>query len=399
MQGHGLGGVEQAHQHLHRLRRVAIAAEPQRDQRVVVGPHGTVVVAHRVVAGFPLIQGANPPAVEAAGGQQLAGDRTGRGLAGQAGPEAVAGIGGAHLAGLTLAVKGQGIGADPLAPEGVVEASPQQAGLLQQPLSLGVVAEMPLDVSHRLAGPIAVGLHLAEGDRPLRETTVGMVHGVVGILPALVAQAPLSGALIPQEAIRRALLGVANPVHRRLQGGLQVADEGLIAAADQVVARQDQKQGSGIDAAVVLGKGHLAQGGHLPQPGLVQHLAGLRIARRVGVTGLVLRQEAQDATGQPGFEQQHLPGRDQAIATKRTTEPGNAGVGVEAVVELAGQQMHIRGGTRDPGIEGGIVAAHAGGQPVGFAEALHRRLQGRIKGRLRRRWLTAAIGVEVEHQA
>ena len=39
MQGHGLGGVEQAHQHLHRLRRVAIAAEPQRDQRVVVGPH------------------------------------------------------------------------------------------------------------------------------------------------------------------------------------------------------------------------------------------------------------------------------------------------------------------------------------------------------------------------
>ena len=68
-----------------------------------------------------------------------------------------------------------------------------------------------------------------------------MVHGVVGILPALVAQAPLGSALIPQESIGGALLGVANPGHRRVQGVLQVADEGLIAAAHQVVARQDQK--------------------------------------------------------------------------------------------------------------------------------------------------------------
>ena len=280
-----------------------------------------------------------------------------------------------------------------------MEAVLQLPGLLQQPLRFCIVAELPLDVGHGPAGPIAVGLHFAQGDRPLRQAPIGVVHAIVGILPALVAQTPLGGALVAQEAIGRAFLGGTDPGHRPVQGAVQLADEGLIAAAQQVVARQDQKQRRGIDAAVVVGKGHLPQGGHFPQPGLVQHLARFRIVGGVAMAGLVLRQKSQHATGQPRFKQQQLPGRDQAIAPKRTTEPGHPGVGVQTMVQLAGEQVHIRGGACDPAIEGGVVAAHAGGEPVGLAEAVHRRLQGRIKRRLRWGLLAVAIGMEIEHQA
>jgi len=70
-----------------------------------------------------------------------------------------------------------------------------------------------------------------------------MVNGVVGILPALVAQTPLGCALVAQDAIGSVALGGADPGHLPVQGAAQLADEGLITTAHQIVTRQDQKSG------------------------------------------------------------------------------------------------------------------------------------------------------------
>ena len=147
---------------------------------------------------------------------------------------------------------------------------------------------MALDGRHRQPGSVAVGLHLTEGNRTFGQTTIGMVHGIVGILPALVAQTTLGRTAVPQKTILLAGFRLANPGHRRIQGGLQLGNKGLVCRALQVIAGQDQKQGRGVDAAVVLGEGHLLERRHFSQAGFVQDLAGFGITGRIQMTGLLL---------------------------------------------------------------------------------------------------------------
>ena len=115
-----------------------------------------------------------------------------------------------------------------------------------------------------------------------------MVHCIVGIFPSLVAQTTLGRTAVPQKTILLTGFRLADPGHRRIQGRFQLGNKGLVCSALQVIAGQDQKQGCGVDAAVVLGEGHLPERRHFSQAGFVQDLAGLGITGGIEMAGLLL---------------------------------------------------------------------------------------------------------------
>ena len=115
-----------------------------------------------------------------------------------------------------------------------------------------------------------------------------MVNRIVGILPALVAQTTLGRTAVAQKPILLAGFRLADPGHGRIQGGLQLGNESLVCSALQVITGQDQKQGRGVDAAVVQGEGHLLERRHFSQAGFVQDLAGLSITGGIQMAGLLL---------------------------------------------------------------------------------------------------------------
>ena len=66
---------------------------------------------------------------------------------------------------------------------------------------------------------------------------------------------------------------------------------------------------------------------------------------------------------------------------------------------MGGQQVHIRGGPRQPVVEGRIVGGHGSRQPPGIAETLDRGRERRIERQLGGTVEATIPRVEIEHQA
>ena len=196
---------------------------------------------------------------------------------GDAGEEALPGVGGPHPAGPLVAVQGQGVGGQLLAPECLLEPLAQRLGLLRQ---LRGPVRPPQHGSQRRAGPpggVDVALHLAQSDGAMRQRAVGVEDGVVGVLPPLVQQAIGRLPLILHEAVPVPVAVAVDPVQGGLDVGPQGVDEGPVAGALVVGASEQDEQRRGIDAAVVAAEGNLLQRRHLAAAGLVQDLAGLGV--------------------------------------------------------------------------------------------------------------------------
>src|SRR5262249_33533127 len=116
--------------------------------------------------------------------------------AGDAGEQHLAGVGAAHAAGALGAVERERIGLDLRAPEARLEALGQQRGLRLERARAVVPSQPPRAARHRLLGAVDVGLHLRQRDRALGQAAVGVEDGVLGILPALVGEALLGGAIV-----------------------------------------------------------------------------------------------------------------------------------------------------------------------------------------------------------
>ena len=115
----------------------------------------------------------------------------------------------------------------------------------------------------------------------------------------------------------------------------------------------------------------------------MQDLARFLIAGGIIDAGLALGQEAQHAPRQPWFHHQHLASGDQAVTAEGTAEPGNPRVGVEPMLHLGGQQVHIGKGAHQPAVEGRVVADHGSGDAPGVPEPLDRGGQRGVEVRLR----------------
>src|SRR6201993_5275703 len=92
--------IEQAHQNASGKFAEVVAGHSCRDDRVVVRPHGTVVVRERVIARLVTSDGANAPTTERTLGEQGVGHEIRPCGPGHRGEEAVCGIKRAHTASL-----------------------------------------------------------------------------------------------------------------------------------------------------------------------------------------------------------------------------------------------------------------------------------------------------------
>src|ERR1700739_2312296 len=98
--------IEQAHQNASGKFAEVVAGHSCRDDRVVVRPHGTVVVRERVIARLMTTDGANAPSAEKILADQGVGHEIRAFGTGDPGEEAVSGIRRAHTAWLLAAVEG-----------------------------------------------------------------------------------------------------------------------------------------------------------------------------------------------------------------------------------------------------------------------------------------------------
>jgi hypothetical protein len=101
------------------------------------------------------------------------------------------------------------------------------------------------------------------------------------------------------------------------------------------------EQGSRVDAAVVVTERDLAERGHLAPAHLVQNLAGAGIGAKIGGGCLVAGEALQHADGDVRVDPQHLHRRDDAVAPEGGRVPGDACVGVEAVLRRRVEHVEV----------------------------------------------------------
>src|SRR5262249_57078804 len=115
----------------------------------------------------------------------------------------------AHAARLLVAVEGERVGLELRTPEAGVEPLGEILGRGLEPARPLALAEALGAARRQELAAVDIALHLGERDRPLREPAVGMEARVQGILPALVGEALLGGAVVFDEAVA---VGIARSV-------------------------------------------------------------------------------------------------------------------------------------------------------------------------------------------
>ena len=355
----GGGGVNLAQQEGHRI-ALSVLGHAGRRQRGVMRPDRAVVIAHRIEARLTLRQSPHAPAGAELGRQQPARHLVRPRRQRQAGEQEMPGVGTDGAARLAVSVERDGVEALVLHPEALLHQSLHGLGALP-PLRGARVAQVFAELAHRLPGGVGVALHLQKRDRALGETAVGVADGVLRILPALVGQTRVGAALIVDQAVAVAVAVVAHPVGGGDQVRPQPADQGVVAGAADVGAGQGDEQAGGVDPAVVEAERHLAQCAHLAAARLVHDLAGLAVLEGAGLGRLAHGQIGQDPFGQRRVEPQHLPGRDDAVASERRREPGRARVRVRARRQIGGQQGDVGARLVQPVVEPGAARAANGG--------------------------------------
>ena len=136
-----LGGRDQPQDDPVGLLGEPVASQPRGDEGVVVRPHRSVVVAHRVVGTHRRGEGPHAEPREHLGAQERLGDRGGVLLVDDPGPQAVTHVGREGLHRLLLRVEGERVVPAVRQPEPLVEAQLQLRGAVGEPACPLVVAE------------------------------------------------------------------------------------------------------------------------------------------------------------------------------------------------------------------------------------------------------------------
>src|SRR5262249_58560386 len=97
----------------------------------------------------------------------------------------------------------------------------------------------------------AISLLLCESNLPSRYAAIGVEHGILRVLPALVAQAFLRSLVVFDEPVLIGIAGAVDPGERPLDTGPQLFERLDIAACLGVLTGQQNEQRRCIDAAIV----------------------------------------------------------------------------------------------------------------------------------------------------
>ena len=168
-----------------------------------------------------------------------------------------------------------------------------------------------------------------------------MKDRVEGILPALIGEPLLGGALIFDEAVTVGIARTIDPAQPGLDRRPQLGQRFLVAGALDIEAGEQHEQRRRIDAAVILRERHLAQRGHFAAAHLMQDLSGLRVGERIDALGLIEGQPLEHAARDPRIDPQHLQRGDQSVAAERRRVPGNAGIGISPLRRIGHQHVEV----------------------------------------------------------
>src|SRR5690606_30245249 len=130
------------------------------------------------------------------------------------------------------------------------------------------------------------------------------------------------------EPVSIAVAIVTNPVEGLQDGRPEHCMESAIGSALVITSSENDIERRGVDGAVVLSEGNLAECSHLPFPLLMQDFSRLRILRRVRLGRLHCFQIPQDTASNRRENPERLQRGDDAVPAKWTTEPRDAGKGI-----------------------------------------------------------------------
>ncbi len=242
-------------------------------------------------------------------------------------------------------------------------------------------------------GGVHVPLHLGERDRRLGDPARGERDAVERVLPALVDQALVGGALILDEAVTVPVAARGDPVERPVGVGEQLVHGVGGEPPPGQLAEQHDEQRRGVRGAVVRAPAAQRQRGVPAGPGLVQDPARLLLGQRVVPLALEAGQGPQRAQRQGHVQRQQHPRGDQGVAAEQGHEPGRTSgddlvLGpLPAAAPEDPQRAHVLGAGRErfgePLVRGqqpGAAAAPVG-QPPGRRRALDGLALGVVHGR------------------
>ena len=108
-----------------------------------------------------------------------------------------------------------------------------------------------------------VALNFRDGDRPLGKLPVGVKDRVERIFPTLIGKPLFSSAPILGEAVIIDVGRAIDPIQGRFNHRPQFGEQSVITGALRVQSREQNKQGRGIDAAIIKAERNLLQRGCL----------------------------------------------------------------------------------------------------------------------------------------
>src|SRR5579859_728507 len=121
----------------------------------------------------------------------------------------MSGIRRTHRARALLAIERDCIGAELLTPEAILETLGEPMRLHLQPIGDVEPAEPPRAARGEKLACEYIALHFGKRDIAFGETAIGVEDRVIGILPALIAQAGIGRALVFDKAVA---IGIARPL-------------------------------------------------------------------------------------------------------------------------------------------------------------------------------------------
>ncbi len=147
------------------------------------------------------------------------------------------------------------------------------------------------------------------------------------------------------EAVAVQIAELVDPAQCAAQRRLELAHELVVGGPAPRLREQHQKQGRGVDRAVVAREPDL---GRAPAAQLVDDLAGLGVDARIVVLGLQVGQHPQGRVRELGPEDERLQARDDRVAPEHRHEPRHAGgrQQADAVAAAHAQRREVGDRTR-----------------------------------------------------
>ncbi len=195
---------------------------------------------------------------------------------------------------------------------------------------------------------------------------VGPADGAGGVLPVLVGEAALVGA-VDEIPARGQPAVVQHPADRRAGVRFQPAGEAGVAGQFDVRAEQDQEQRGRVDRAVVPPERNLAEVRQLAVAHLVHDLAGLGDGGHPRAGRLGRGQRREGRRGQLRAVRQREQGGEQGVPAEQGEEPGGARGRYAQLLAVRSGRRHLqRGQVGQPAGAGGRQLRPAGreGHPL-----------------------------------